>query len=110
VERPFEKVYTMTDYYDGPRRGIADFDGRPHFYDSEWDDLDATRHPHGATNFQDDGARWGNSTTEGSGVTSAIGSRALSGARALAAAEQRFGLGHRSRRRRPVLFDAGLEA
>ena len=30
----------MTDYYDGPRRGIADFDGQPHFYDSEWDDLD----------------------------------------------------------------------
>ena len=24
----------------------------------------ATRHPHGATNSQDDGARWGNSTTE----------------------------------------------
>ena len=36
----FEKVHTMTDYYDGPRRGIADFNGRPHFYDSEWDDLD----------------------------------------------------------------------
>lgn len=32
--RPFERVYTMTDYYDGPRRGIADFDGRPHFYES----------------------------------------------------------------------------
>lgn len=38
MEGRFEKVYTMTDYYDGPRRGIADFQGRPHFYDSEWSD------------------------------------------------------------------------
>ena len=72
--------------------------------------LSATRHPHGATNLQDDGARWGNSTTEGSGVTSPIGSRARSGASALAAAEQRLGLGDRSRRRRPVFVDTGLEA
>jgi hypothetical protein len=35
--RPFERVYTMTDYYDGPRRGIADFDGRPHTYDAVFD-------------------------------------------------------------------------
>jgi hypothetical protein len=28
----FERVYTMTDYYDGPRRGIASFRGRPHAY------------------------------------------------------------------------------
>src|SRR5215216_2770961 len=33
-----------------------------------------------------------------------------SGARALSAPEQRGGLGHRSRRRRPVLLDVGLEA
>lgn len=26
----------MTDYYDGPRRGVAEFEGSPHFYDSEW--------------------------------------------------------------------------
>jgi hypothetical protein len=32
--RPFERVFTMTDYYDGPRRGIASFDGRPHAYHS----------------------------------------------------------------------------
>jgi hypothetical protein len=32
--RPFEQVFTMTDYYDGPRRGIANFDGRPHAYDA----------------------------------------------------------------------------
>jgi len=34
----YERVHTMTDYHDGPRRGIADFDGRPHLYESEWDD------------------------------------------------------------------------
>jgi hypothetical protein len=35
--RPYERVFTMTDYYDGPRRGIANFDGRPHVYDSPFD-------------------------------------------------------------------------
>lgn len=35
--QPFETVYTVTDYYDGPRRGIADFGGRPHLYDSRFD-------------------------------------------------------------------------
>lgn len=29
----------MTEYYDDPRKGIADFEGRPHLYESEWDDL-----------------------------------------------------------------------
>ena len=28
----------MTDYYDGPRAGVADLDGVPHFYESEWAD------------------------------------------------------------------------
>ncbi len=28
----FERVYTMTDYYDGPRAGIASFAGTPHAY------------------------------------------------------------------------------
>ena len=28
----FERVYTVTDYYDGPREGIADFRGQPHRY------------------------------------------------------------------------------
>jgi hypothetical protein len=37
-ERPCERVLTMTDYYDGPRRGIANFDGRPHAYESLFDD------------------------------------------------------------------------
>lgn len=29
----FEEVFTVTDYYDGPRQGIANFKGQPHFYD-----------------------------------------------------------------------------
>lgn len=45
MDRPFERVHTVTDYYDGPRLGVADFDGVPHVYRSlfldaedEWDD------------------------------------------------------------------------
>ncbi len=38
--RPFERVLTMTDYYDGPRRGIANFNGAPHFYESQFLDQD----------------------------------------------------------------------
>lgn len=33
-----ETVYTVTDYYDGPRRGVADFHGVPHAYESLFDD------------------------------------------------------------------------
>jgi hypothetical protein len=29
----FEEVFTVTGYYDGPRQGIANFQGQPHFYD-----------------------------------------------------------------------------
>ncbi len=29
----FEEVFTVTDYYDGPRGGIANFNGEPHFYE-----------------------------------------------------------------------------
>lgn len=32
----FEIVHTVTDYYDGPRCGIADLDGAPHLYEAEW--------------------------------------------------------------------------
>lgn len=28
----------MTDYWDGPRGGITDFEGVPHIYESEWSD------------------------------------------------------------------------
>ena len=34
----FETIYTMTDYYDGPRKGIADYHGTPHLYESCWAD------------------------------------------------------------------------
>ena len=34
----YEEVFTVTDYYDGPRKGIASFKGQPHFYDCIFDD------------------------------------------------------------------------
>ena len=34
MDREFETVYTVDEYYDGPRSGIADFGGVPHFYRS----------------------------------------------------------------------------
>jgi len=34
---PWDRVYTVNDYYDGPRRGIADVDGVPHIYEAEFD-------------------------------------------------------------------------
>ena len=34
----YEHVYSVTDYYDGPRGGVADFGGQPHAYLSLWDD------------------------------------------------------------------------
>ena len=40
----FEVVHTLTDWYDGPRCGIADYHGEPHLFESEWmdgEDLDA---------------------------------------------------------------------
>lgn len=41
MERPFERVYTVHDYWDGPRSGFADFQGVPHAYVSIFrDDLD----------------------------------------------------------------------
>ena len=32
-----ERVYTVNDYYDGPRNGVADFRGQPHIYLCMWD-------------------------------------------------------------------------
>ena len=41
MTRPFERVHTVMDFYDGPRSGFADFDGVPHAYRSIWrEDLD----------------------------------------------------------------------
>lgn len=34
----YEIVHTITDWYDGARRGIADFNGKPHYYENNWDD------------------------------------------------------------------------
>ena len=42
MDSQFERVYTIEDWYDGPRAGVADFRGVPHFYrsvyldSSEW--------------------------------------------------------------------------
>jgi hypothetical protein len=33
----YECVFTVTDYYDGPRKGIANYNGRPHFYECVFD-------------------------------------------------------------------------
>lgn len=37
----FEPAHTMTDWYDGPRRGVATVNGRPHIYESCWSDIDS---------------------------------------------------------------------
>jgi hypothetical protein len=33
----YEEVFTVTDFYDGPRQGVANFRGQPHFYDCIFD-------------------------------------------------------------------------
>ena len=33
IKLGFEEVFTVTEYYDGPRQGIANYQGQPHFYD-----------------------------------------------------------------------------
>lgn len=37
---PENTVYTVTDYYGGPRGGVALHEGRPHHYESEFSDQD----------------------------------------------------------------------
>ena len=37
LDSGFEKVYTVTGYYDGPRQGTADFNGTPHLFVSEFE-------------------------------------------------------------------------
>lgn len=34
----FERVFTVDDYYDGARSGIASYQGQPHHYLCEWDE------------------------------------------------------------------------
>jgi len=33
-----EQVYVENEWYDGPRSGVADIDGRPHRFVSQWDE------------------------------------------------------------------------
>jgi hypothetical protein len=35
----YEEVFTVTDYYDGPRQGVANLKGEPHFYDCIFDEM-----------------------------------------------------------------------
>jgi hypothetical protein len=35
----YDKVYTVTDYYDGARAGVADFNGQPHYYECQFDEM-----------------------------------------------------------------------
>ncbi len=35
----FDTIYTMTDFYDGPRKGVANYGGVPHLYESCWADI-----------------------------------------------------------------------
>jgi hypothetical protein len=35
--RGYELVFTVADYYDGPRQGVANYRGEPHFYDCVFD-------------------------------------------------------------------------
>jgi hypothetical protein len=37
IESGHEIVFTVTDYWDGPRKGIANFNGKPHFYECFFD-------------------------------------------------------------------------
>jgi hypothetical protein len=31
-----EPVYTITDWYEGPRRGVANLEGAPYYYECQW--------------------------------------------------------------------------
>jgi hypothetical protein len=34
----YERVHTVANYFDGPREGLADYQGSPHRYKNEWDE------------------------------------------------------------------------
>jgi hypothetical protein len=36
----FEIVYAITDWYDGARKGVADLNGQPHYFENYWDEKD----------------------------------------------------------------------
>ena len=44
----WDRVHTVNDYYDGPRRGVANVDGVPHIYEAE---LDHSSDEYGDTYF-----------------------------------------------------------
>jgi hypothetical protein len=35
-----DKVHSIEDYHDGPRSGFADFEGEPHHFDREFNELE----------------------------------------------------------------------
>ena len=39
LEPGYEEVLIVTDYYDGPRQGVANFKGEPHFCDCIFDEM-----------------------------------------------------------------------
>ncbi|WP_067537594.1 hypothetical protein [Nocardia crassostreae] len=44
IEDGFERVYIELDWYDGPRAGIADIGGRPHYFEClDYDEADEYR-------------------------------------------------------------------
>ncbi len=38
IDAGYDKVHTVTDYYDGARAGVADFNGQPHYYECQFDE------------------------------------------------------------------------
>jgi hypothetical protein len=38
LEPDYEEVFTVANYYDGPRSGIANYNGAPHFYECIFDE------------------------------------------------------------------------
>jgi hypothetical protein len=36
----YETVFTVMDYYDGPRKGIANYQGKPHLYECVFDEAE----------------------------------------------------------------------
>jgi hypothetical protein len=38
LKQGYERVFTVTDYYDGPRKGIATHQGEPHLYECIFDE------------------------------------------------------------------------
>ena len=32
-------IHTITDWYDGARAGVADLNGKPHYYECRWDEV-----------------------------------------------------------------------